>query len=381
MNQCTPVITQVLDIYKTYLFHQIKVGGGSKQLDEYNERYMIPFLKHMFDIIITIGWCPYVIQKDQDQNPYPDIVPPDHFDTFLIYNTQTLKHRFLFKMYDKVLRRIKHVQVSPWQQLVQTGIIGSPSLKLLHEYRYCEQLRKFQLQADFTRSNPTIFLQPSKASQKDDATKHHDVPKSVGFADRIKNRGLKSQIEKAATDSGENQQFHEEQMQKMFYTHRQNYFNKGQGYVPQTLNNLFVCPPGMELAVTNNLSPSISVDLPMLERLFNANVFKVYNIPGTLFDTGDVTGKSSQGKGSELRVAMDIGHFLQQLTIYGKMFREIYATVYKDIFGKEIDIHKISFNPPSMLKEIIQQTRNDKQVPPTKTSSKSTAKPTPKKTN
>ena len=375
-----PTVIHCFNILDRFLFQNVEVQNSEKLLSDFINDHIVKFFSNVLKYLLILGWCPYSYKTVKDSYTgkdvsIPYIIPITYIHTDLIVNKRLCTHEFVFTDLDQltVRKNIKVIIGTDIENLVNPTLIYSPLNSILSEVRILEQMRKFMIQGEFIRSNPAIFLKKAVVTKKTNET-DADEAAVVGSRERpytIDNSGRlgwdkpsKNKVDRveslhlASKDIMSNVEFHNQQMSDMTRYQNDNYYNTGLSFLPQTSNNLFICPPDMDLAATPRL-PETRVDVIIFEKKLASSIFLVLGIPETVFGFGSHMNVTSQGRtanrSTEIRsdmTVMDINGFESTLNNFIIIFTKLFVTLYFDIFKKKLLRSAIRFKAPEIYEKV-----------------------------
>lgn len=371
--ETSETIIHCFSIMENFLFQNIKIKGAKKNLEDFIDNYIYGFFRNVLKNFWILGWCPYVIKTVKDKYTgekqlIPEVVNLNFIHVELHVDRKNFNHKF--EVYDpqtlKTRNDIKICSFFDLDDFVNVAMIKSPIRSFVNEYRYLQQMKKFSVQSEFVRSNPAIFLKSADGKSKqvnnvNEMENEQDEMELMNndeqeIPDRIAN------LKEASTDIVRNVEFHNQQMEEMTSFQNSSYYNVGLNYRPQTSNNLFICPPGMELAAQPKL-PETKLDINALNKKFSTTVFLTLGIPETIFGYGSNVNLSSYGRTSsrstEIRKDMnvlDVNSFDSVLSKYHKVFRIIMIDIYLAIYKVKLKMSAVTFETPKIYNELIQHS-------------------------
>lgn len=389
-------IRHCVGLIERFIFTKLSIKGAKQHLNEYVELYFLPFFKNLLRNILLLGWCPYrlkkmVVKSTKERILVPEIVPVKYVNCNLEVNVENLTHEF--KIYDLMSLQLKdNINVFTFtdiQLLGVEGLIHSIVSTTLPDFRYVQQLKKFTIQSEFNRSNPTIFLKQESSNNSSVNTFHNTQSNGFGMDGRSKDTAIfldntgsilapsarnfanvhnstsEAEIfENASSNMASNLRFHQNEMSEMYKTHQHNYFNIGLGYVPQWYNNLFMCPPNTTLAAAPR-NPETRVDQLTMDRYLSSNIYQSFGIPESMI--GNIGGNTQSSRSSTTRATklrhevniMDLNSFESTIENFKTFFVNCFATLYYEIFNKKIDKKLIDFQPPELYLNYLKHVNNE----------------------
>lgn len=364
-------IKHCYDTLERFLFQNIKIKGATEVLKEFIFHFS-EFCTKVLKYLWILGWCPYTIVKikskvTNEDISIPKVVPVEYIFPELVVNKSNFTHKLNFYDLnrDKLKKNIYYVSSCDIEDISNQTLINSPLQSILPEYRFLEQLKRFTIQSEFTRSNPAVFL-VKKDPKNNEVTSHrytsdtNDEIQGLHLVDPVEeDEAIPSRIamfKEASDDVVKNVHYHNQQMEDMVRFQNESYYDLGLGFRPQTMNNLFVCPPGMTLAAPPRM-PEVKSDILTLAKKFSSTVFLSLGMPETIFGFGSQNNVNMAGRAAtrttEIRKdinVMDINSFDATLRKYHLIFSNLFSDIYFSIFKKRIKPEAISFEPPVLYK-------------------------------
>ena len=377
-------VKQCMGVLDRFLFQSVEINGAKKLMNQYLDKYFLPFFRRMLRYIITLGWCPYHTKKIKDPKTgmpivVPEVFPVDYIKCQMIVNRETLDYEFQFLNYegDKLRKDIKVFIFSDLSLIANGALIHSLLSGLLSEQRYASQIKKFTIQSEYVRSNPPVYLKVDHAAAgqktladaaggfgggnaggiRPIAPGGQNAPNPANFQQQ-RVAQVPEMLEKASSDMVKNVEFHQQEVHNLAMMQDNNYYNLGLGFAPQWYNNLFICPPNMTLAATPHI-PESRVDQIVIERKLSSDIYLSFGIPETLL--GIVGGtqnsiKNSTGRSSNIRKdvnIMDVNSFESTLFRYQSFFQDCFVVLFDVIFNKEVGKEIVEFKPPKLYEQFI----------------------------
>ena len=376
-------VKQCLGVLDRFLFQSVEINGAKKLMNQYLDKYFLPFFRRMLRYIITLGWCPYQTKKIKDPKTgmpivVPEVFPVDYLKCQLLVNRETLDYEFQFLNYegDKIRKDIKVFIFSDLSLIANGTLIHSLLSGLLSEQRYASQIKKFTIQSEYVRSNPPVYLKTDHAAAGQKGLTNQtngfgggnqndirpvngqNVPNPANFQQQ-RVAQIPEMLEKASSDMVKNVEFHQQEVHNLSMMQDNNFYNLGLGFAPQWYNNLFICPPNMTLAATPQL-PESRVDQIVIERKLSSDIYLSFGIPETLL--GVVGGTNNSIKNSSARSThirkdvniMDVNSFESTLFRYQGFFQDCFVVLFDVIFNKEVDKKIVEFKPPKLYEQFIE---------------------------
>jgi len=384
-------IQHCFNLLDRFLLFEIDVKGSTKALLKHVHDYFIPFFREVLRNIIILGWCPCTnknvqLQGDTKKNLLPHVVPVEFITSEIHTNKETFDIDFHFFNLDqtKELHDIYVLSFRDARHFSNGNVVFSILSSLLNDLRFCEQIKRFSIQAEYVRSNPSIYLRTLKGGKGDVVSAHMtgNLGGGVGQApiqdfaqvqnnqdfNNISKSDILNNLRDASTDIAANLRFHAEQMSSTSHGENLNYYRLGLNGKPQFLNNLFVYPPGTELAA-NPQMPESRLDLLTIQRNLSSNVFLAFGIPESVFgfigaQVNNVT-RGSTSRGNKIRKdinIMDLNTFDASLKRYQSFLKDSFTHVYFSIFKTKLDKAKITFGHPPLYDHYIQKVLRESTV-------------------
>jgi len=351
-----------VDIIDGFVFHSVRVRGAAAHFQRYVDQYIVPFLRRVLRVVAMTGWCAYRTRRFTDPSTGERITVPEALLSEYVH-AEARVHRKRLTMDMRVMRRdgaeeerIRSgvfVFCDP-TALLNEHLVESPMSRLLHEHRYIMQVRRFTLQAESVRSNPTIYLRAEAAgtSARDAAVRtgvmempsvHPSSALSAPTDPRARN------LELASENMAHNLEFHAEQMRAGMASAADSYYSPEFGTRPQYHNNMFVCPPGTVLAAPVQL-PETRVDMSALEAALTRKIYTGFGIPES------VAGGSTTMAGRTVNPdpsTIDLLAFQATLDRYRRFFTDCVAVLYGEIFKTPLDVARIEFTEPEAFESFV----------------------------
>ena len=366
-----------------FILNKIVIRDASAKFQEFVQDHVVGFIQSALRMIFILGWCPYmkkqvaVVGKNGKEEKIwvPSVAPLQYMRAELHVDKKTFEYKFKFWDENRMSPRtdIDVLVFDDISQLANGCLINSLMSGLIGEFRYAEQIKQFTIQAEYVRSNPSIYLRETKRGggrelngargsgvMDSDGTMGEDVRNSIGllngptFDPQAPNKPTHVQnLEKASEDIVANVEFHAAQMDRVAQGN-QNYYRLGLNGQPQFMDNLFVCPPGMELA-SNPQMPESRVDQLTIMRNLQSMVFLKFGIPETVFGfIGAQTNNLTRGattRGNRVRKdinIMDLNNFDATVCRYSAFVRKAFTQMYRTLYGRMIDPSIVLLEPPEL---------------------------------
>lgn len=364
----TASIKHCTGLIEKFTLANISVDGASDILSKYIVDHIIPFFKKLLRNILICGWSPYRLVKIKDKRTkesvlVPEIVPFEKINAKINTKKDGVSYEFSFPELNDVKNKmkIKVLTFTDLNLLAKNELIHSVCSGLVHDYKFMLTIKGFIIQAESIRSNPPIYL----AGIKNDAAKLGDSMTDFGNGPRLTTTNLKSVLnqqyqEKAAVlqhaseDMASNLAYHSQQMSAASWNSQLG--NDEYSYKPQHWNNLFIIPPGMQLATPPQM-PDPRSDPYTAERNLNTNVYLSFGIPESLGSKG---GTSNRGKATSIMNTnvnfLDVQSLESTLEKYTLFFKSVFVTLYQEIFLKELNIESVHVDLPHHFTQYIEKT-------------------------
>jgi hypothetical protein len=166
-------------------------------------------------------------------------------------------------------------------------------------------------------------------------------------------------FQNASMNLADNIEFHMDEMRARSMNHQRNYYNVGLEFAPQWHNNLFICPPDMELAANPHV-PDTRVDQLTMERNLSSIIYQSFGIPESIMGNLNSTQQSTRGASSRTAKVrndvniMDLNSFESTIEKYKNFFKDCFINLYIEIFQKKISRDVIDFKPPELYTRYIE---------------------------
>lgn len=372
-----PTVKHCVETLDKFLFSDFRIKGAKPVLQTYVSEYFIPFFRQCLKKILMIGWVLYRTVKTKDPRSgqnivIPELIPLDYVQVQLRVNKKTFEHELLcFELNSmEPIKNARFIIFSDLQRLAENNLVDSVLDTIMGDFRYVQQIKRFTMQAEYVRSNPTIFLRAAEGRRGEvgAATNTGTMKRStsVGLAPesregasltkRLARKLPKQQeaLEKASEEVSSNVEFHNSQMASMNYKQSQSWYTLGLGLRPQYEDNLYILPPNTVLAAPPHM-PESRVDQLVIERDLMTKIYQAFGIPETVAGfSGGSNNNSTSGsssKSSKVRTdvnMMDIITFESTLDRLKLFFMDSFALVYEEIFNKVIPKNSVQFFPPKI---------------------------------
>lgn len=393
-------IRHCYNILYRFSLHDIEIKNASPIFKNYIQEYIIPFLKDSLRMRLILGWCPVYNKKikpvgSKKQITIPAIAPLEYMTVELHIHRKKFKYQLKFfdELRQKELKHIYPLFITDIRKLGNGNVINSLLYSLLGDLRIHEEIKKYAIQAEYTRSKPSIYLRETKGMRGD--TTGHMQPTMTGQSSvmttngppnaRVQTRNVNftfdattaqnaggrrpmsqaETMEQASKDMMSNLRFHANQMQQNSNNRNMNYYKVGLNGEPQFLNNLFLCPPGMELA-SNPQMAETRIDPVSWGRDLSSKIYVHFSIPEPVFGfIGAQTNNDTRGsttRGNKVRKdinIMDLNNFDATIKLYNEFFSQDMVIIYNAIFEKIIDKKHVKFLPPELYGTYLEQMKLD----------------------
>lgn len=383
-------IKHCVGLLDRFLLHGLALKGAKKHVNDYLTEYFLPFFRQMLRNIVILGWCPYHLKKVKDPMTeenilVPEVVPVSFMQCELEVNMKKIEYNFKFyEMDERVLKpKIKVFIFSDAELIANPSMIHSVLNGTLSDYRFVQQIKRFTIQSEYNRSNPTVYLMREKGSHNQSRTFDQTTgpdggrngPREVDFGGNGPVRPLAAlgggarnfdqrdtpesvQLANASMNMADNIEFHQDEMRARALAHQRNYYNIGLDFAPQWHNNLFICPPDMVLAANPHI-PESRVDQLTMERNLSSTIYQSFGIPESMM--GYIGGSQQSTRGSTTRTAkvrndvniMDLNSFESTIERYKMFFKDCFIVLYATMFQKKIGRDVIDFKPPELYSRYI----------------------------
>lgn len=370
-----PTVRYCSDTIDKFLFSDMRIKGAKPVLQAYVTEYFVPFFRQCLKSVLMIGWVLYRTVKTKDPRSgqtvvVPEMIPLDYVKVQLRVNKKTFEHELLCYEVNGLepIKNARFILFSDLQRLAQGSLIDSVLETIMGDYRYLQQIKRFTMQAEYVRSNPTIFLRAAESGTGDSANAIktgtmvrnstvgvQENKSTSSLSNRLRKRLPKQQeaLEKAVEDVSSNVEFHNEQMLSMNYKQSRSYYTLGLGLRPQYEDNVYICPPNMVLAAPPRL-PESRVDQLVIERDLRSKIYQAFGIPETVAgfsgssvgSTGGATSRSAKVR-TEVNM-MDIITFEATIDRFKAFFMDSFVLIYEEIFNKVLPKDSIQFYPPKL---------------------------------
>lgn len=393
-------IRHCYNILYRFSLHDIDIKNASPLFKHYIQEYIIPFLKDSLRMRLILGWCPVYNKKIKPVGTkklitIPAIAPLEYMTVELHIHRKKFKYQLKFfdELRQKELKHVYPLFITDIRKLGNGNVINSLMYCLLGDLRIHEEIKKYAIQAEYTRSKPSIYLRETKGMRGDTTgnmqptmTGQTSVVTSNGPPNaRVQTRNVNFEfdavaaqnaggrrpmsqaetLEQASKDMMSNLRFHANQMQQNSSNRNMNYYKVGLNGEPQFLNNLFICPPSMELA-SNPQMAETRIDPVSWGRDLSSKIYVHFSIPEPVFGfIGVQTNNDTRGsttRGNKVRKdinIMDLNNFDATVKLYNEIFSQDVVIIYNAIFEKLIDKKHIKFLPPELYGTYLEQMKLD----------------------
>ncbi len=370
-------------LIETFTLTNVKTRNAKKFLNSYVQKYFIPFLKSVLKQIIITGWCAYKIVQHKDkaentQHKIPKIVPSEFLS--LVLNKDDEKMTYTIQVLDTNLQEVKGVKILMINELETyaiNGVVNSVMSGILGDLRYERQIRAFSLQAEYVRSNPTVFLQPNADEVDSNAKSNGETILARGGVGGQMNQAsvsLNSQIsrvstaavdtlEKASTTMASNVEFHANQMYEVAQRDSFKSQKLGLGFAPQYINNIYIVPPGLRLPYQPHL-PQARQDYTQMDRNLSLKIAQGFGIPDSLLGLHvRTTYRESTSLQQEKLNPVNAVTFQNTIDLYTVFFQQTFVSIYYDIFKVILKQDVIQFDVPPLWQQLeidaMMETQNE----------------------
>ena len=277
-------VTSCVRFVESMMVLNSSLTGTSVALNKYYTEFCRTFVRAALHDLFVLGWFVYRMEERDGGVLFPVFVPnsaatvtitrkkkgtasvhvsyieSDNHDLGYSKNNARAKKTFVFF-------------VNNIHEYCSDTMISSPMLGLINDFRIYTQLLRFQIQSDYVRSNPTVYLHGRPLS---DFTRHldggvnQDAPVLVRPYEDEQN--TVEDYENATKMYASNISFHETQEKNAATRARTNFRKIGLDVKPQYKHNIFVCPPDTTLAhaPVQPISPDVKTAEERLEKNINA---------------------------------------------------------------------------------------------------------------
>lgn len=362
------------NVLEKFLLSNVQTTNAKHFLSSFVSDYFVPFCKSVLKQIHINGWCAYRIVKLKNKIKVPKIIASEFLQVLLEKNDETFEYSFLIT--DLQYNELPDVKILIFDEIenyANNSVIKSIMSGLLNDLRYENQMRAFSIQADYVRSNPTVFLQGNA----------DEVENNRNEASTILNRNFNFQLgnlssgnsmsariarastanievlEKASSSMASNVEFHANQMEELARRDSKRHRNLGLGFAPQYLNNVYIVPPGLSMPFQPHL-PQSRQDYVQNDRLLSSKVAQGFGIPDSMLglhvrSTYRETNSAQQEKLSPVNAVT----FQSTLEKYTGFFKKTFVEIYSNIYGTILKEDVIEFNLPELWIEITEQLESE----------------------
>lgn len=371
-----PTVKHCAETIDKFLFSDMRITGAKPVLQSYVTEYFVPFFRSCLRQILTVGWVLYRTVKTKDPRSgqtvvVPELIPLEYVKVQLRVNKKTFEHELLCYEVNGLepIKNARFILYSDLQRLAQGSLIDSVLEPIMGDYRYVQQIKRFTMQAEYVRMNPTIFLRAAEGGSGEAASANKtgtmNRTSTVGIPENRSSVGLKARLtkklpkqqealEKASEEVSSNVEFHNEQIMSMNYKQSRSYYTLGLGLRPQYEDNVYICPPNMVLAAPPRL-PESRVDQLVIERDLMTKIYQAFGIPETVagFSGGSNVGSTggASSKSAKVRTEinmMDIITFEATIDRFKAFFMDSFVLIYEEIFKKVLPKDAVQFYPPKL---------------------------------
>jgi len=383
----SPTINQCIDILDRFLFSNIQISGSTRMFQNYISEYFVPFFRSMLRKIVVLGWSVVYIRSIKDKHTgqkikIPEVVDVQYINPEIVldkstfsYDVSIYDHTGSQKLAGAIFLPFKDIQQVANQTLTCSILSG-----IVDDFRYIQQVRQFALQAEFVRTNPTIYLEEQKSNTVGTSLAKQAEGLSVGIARNEdafddpmndvnngtrKNTPHEDLLKNASKSIAANFDFHNKAMAENHRVNVNGRFHQGSNFSAQHKNNIYIVPPGLTLADKPTL-PQSGIDFTALEKIMNAKIYQKFGIPESLIGSSLVNARERMNTSSlKERLGtrhnntnvnvMDIINFETVLDRYRLYFRDAMVIIYEQIYGKRLKCESITFNAPTLYEEYVSQ--------------------------
>jgi hypothetical protein len=231
-----PTVKHCCELIQKFLFSDFKINGARPVLQQFSAEYFMPFFRQCLRQILLVGWVVWRTRKSRDPRTgkdivVPELIPLEYVTVQLHVNRNTFEYRFQCYTHNssEPLNGARFFLFNDAQRLAENGLVDSALDTILGDYRYVQQIKHFTMQAEFVRSNPTIYLRRVEGAtgQAGLAESTGNLRRSVGvvqesretatLADKLKKRLPKQQevLEKASEVVSSKLEFQKNQMMSL----------------------------------------------------------------------------------------------------------------------------------------------------------------------
>ena len=373
-------IHQCVGLLDRFLFSNITIKGSSKLFQNYITEYFVPFFRAVLKDILTVGWSAIMLRNSKDPQTKQKIMVPETLERDVVKPTVVVDKgqvTYDVECYDYTgFNEMKGVIFLIFQgvkSIANPSLIHSPIMSLIDDYRYILQVKQFAVQAEFVRTNPTVYLMEAPSGNKPvrppmpgtapvaaaantvDMTQP-PVPLRDQLATRAPTR-REEVFKNASKNLTDHVEFHQMQMQDNINTSVTGRYNQGKQFRPQYHNNVYVVPPGMALACPPQM-PSSGIDVHALESALSSKIFKAFGIPEALVGSTSTASSNYRNltRNSQVRNTvnmMDVVGFEATLDRYRRFFTDALVLIYDEIFSVKLDRSSIDFGAPALYHEYL----------------------------
>lgn len=391
-------IRRIVSMLEAFLLTEVTVKNATPIFQRYVKHYMIPFLRDALRQSIVYGWCAISKMKVKDDMTgqtlsVPTAVPLKYFNVELHVDRITMKRNWSF-INSHNNREDKSIQIAHLygeQNYEVRGAVFSPLLCLLPKFRFQRQMEQNFIRAEFIRSNPHIYLREAKTNplSSTDTMQANDYYSSINGlleCDDALNREA-TLLGNSYRHTEANIELHKQQQQHLSRNAAESQFIDSTNQIyTQYDNNLFVCPPNMELAATPQM-PVSTISLLELETRFEADVVQAFGLPVRALHSSGVratpgrarvnaktssSGSASYGNSQNsgnLPSALDLAALDAGLTKYRDFLKSLVSKAYKVVFKLYLDPDLVIISLPPIYQNLMNDAignENTEETPPDK---------------
>ena len=369
-------IRRMSSMLESFLLSHVQIKGASDEFNRYVRTYMIPFLRDALRQAVVYGWTAICKAKIKDERTgerltVPSTIPVKYYSIQLHVNKLNLRRQWKFvNTHNNQEDNNVEVAMLYGEQNYETrGAIFSPLICLLPKLRFLRQMEQNYVRAEFIRSNPHIFLCEAKSNPLNNSDTMHSTEyyRSINGlleSDNALNREA-TVLNNSYRYMDANIELHQQQ-QKQLARNAQAQTIYGSEYsqvFTQYDNNLFVCPPNLQLASSPNL-PVSTVSLTELENKFESDVVQAFGLPVRALhssgsrSTGGVqsqrrTSSSSVSRTADIPNALDLAALNAGLDRYRDFIKSLVSRAYKLIFKIYLDPELVIIELPDIYKKLM----------------------------
>ena len=137
-----------------------------KIYSNYVNDYFVTFFRAVLKQVIIMGWACFKLKKSKDMITKQTIMIPEVVDVNYIHPEIVLdKSKLTYSMQcfdhtgNEKMKGVTFLFFKDIQALANTTLTHSLLSGLVDDFRYMQQVRQFALQAEYVRTNPTVYLE------------------------------------------------------------------------------------------------------------------------------------------------------------------------------------------------------------------------------